>query len=361
VTAASTPTAGVLRVPLGEAAPPSVVRIEGLRKRFPVRRGWVETVTRPLRREFVPVLQDVSFEVREGEFFGLLGPNGAGKTTLFKTLSGMVLPDSGGAEVAGFDVVRELDRVHEVLTPASNEERSLFWRLSAWENLRAYAALHGLRGDELRSRIGQVLETVGLSDTGTKMVGQFSSGMKQRLLIARALLTRPRVLLLDEPTRSLDPVSARQFRAFLRDEVVGGHGCTVLLATHSAEEALELCDRIGVLHLGRMLRIGSPGELMRELGDHRYRLWVREEDWVALVAIADSAGLAVPVRAIADEAGWAIGELRVPGGLDGASAVLSEAAAAGVRIGRFEPLRLSLAELIESVVDGRDERGSADV
>src|SRR5690606_22622681 len=115
-------------------------------------------------------------------------------------------------------------------------ERSLYWRLSARENLRLYATLQGLRGAAGTAEVKRVLEVTGLSTTGEKMVGQFSSGMRQRLLIARALLAKPRVLLLDEPTRSLDPISARDFRRFLRDVIVGEEGCTVLLATHDADE-----------------------------------------------------------------------------------------------------------------------------
>jgi ABC-2 type transport system ATP-binding protein len=354
VSVASVPAASVVRHPVAGADVQPVIRVSGLRKRFPVRRGWAETLRHPLRREYAAVLQDVSFDVRTGEFFGLLGPNGAGKTTLFKTLSGMVLPDGGRAEVMGFDVVREIGRVHQVLTPASNEERSLFWRLPAWENLRAYAALHGLRGALLNARVQEVLDAVELADTGTKMVGQSSSGMKQRLLIARALLARPRVLLLDEPTRSLDPISARRFRIFLRDVVVAKHGCTVLLATHNAEEALELCDRIGILDRGRMLRVDTPQQLMRELGENRYRVWVRDVDWPAFHDMVVSLGIGVPLPLGGEEPGWTEAEVPVPGGLESASEVVREVAAAGIRLGRFEPVRLSLAEMIEKVVERRE-------
>src|SRR5690606_25256479 len=131
---------------------------------------------------------------------------------------------------------------------------------------------HGLRGREAEARVGELLRVVALADTGEKMVGSFSSGMKQRLLIARALLSRPRILLLDEPTRSLDPLSARDFRAFLREEIAGQQGCSVILATHSAEEALNLCDRLAVLRKGELLAIGPAEELARRYGEERYRL-----------------------------------------------------------------------------------------
>src|SRR5581483_2345592 len=135
-----------------------------------------------------------------------------------------------------------------------------------------YATLYGIPTERIKARVEEVLEVVGLADTKHKLVGRFSSGMKQRLLIGRALIPSPRVLLLDEPTRSLDPVSARGLRTFLRDDVCRRLGCTVLLATHSADEAFELCDRVAVLNRGRIATIRSTDKLLLEFGDDRYRL-----------------------------------------------------------------------------------------
>jgi ABC-2 type transport system ATP-binding protein len=354
----TTPTIERSRAVRTDADGGAVVRIRSLHKRFPVRRSWRESLREPFRRDFLAALQNVSLDVRAGEFFGLLGPNGAGKSTLFRILTGLVLPEAGEVSVAGRDVVRELGRVRQMVVPVGNEERSLFWRLSAWENVRVYAALHGLRGAKRDRRIREVLETVELTDTGNKMVGQFSSGMKQRLLLARALLARPRVLLLDEPTRSLDPVSARRFRAFLREEVVERQGCTVLLATHSAEEALELCDRIGVLNRGRLLRVGTPAELMAQVGEERYRLWVHEVDWAAFSVAIEARGLGAPA-ALPDEApGWVSAELPLAGGMEEVGKLLKHLVSGGVSVGRVEPVRLSLADLIERVVAAPHEEES---
>ncbi|HSH46152.1 MAG TPA: ABC transporter ATP-binding protein, partial [Longimicrobiales bacterium] len=229
-----------------------VVRVRGLTKTFPVRRSWRDLIREPFTRpERITALRDIHFDVGPAEFFGLLGANGAGKTTLFKMLAAQLLPDEGTALVKGFDVVREAAEVRRILTPVVADERSLNWRLTARQNLELFASLYGLRGPAADERVTSLLETVELTDTGTKMVGAFSSGMKQRLLIARALLGNPRVLLLDEPTRSLDPVSARRFRRFLREELAARQGCTVLLATHSADEAFDLCDRVAILDRGR--------------------------------------------------------------------------------------------------------------
>jgi ABC-2 type transport system ATP-binding protein len=181
--------------------------------------------------------------------------------------------------------------------------------------------------------------------------------MKQRLMIARALLSRPRVLLLDEPTRSLDPISARAFRQFLREEIAGRQGCTVLLATHNTEEALHLCNRVGVLNRGRLLAVGAPDELGRELADDRYQLWTRQPLHPAIAALVERGVASDPSVRDADEEGWSRVELRISGGLDRAAEALDLLTCAGVRVARFEPVRLSLADLIERTVARQQAEG----
>jgi ABC-2 type transport system ATP-binding protein len=334
-----------------ESAP--AVVLDGLTKSFPTRRGWLETIRHPRSTQYQQVLQGVSCTVREGEFFGLLGPNGAGKTTLFKILATLVLPDSGSATIAGFDVVQDAREVRRVLSPVIADERSLYWRLTARDNLELYGALQGLARSAARARAGELLEVVGLADTGEKMVGSFSSGMKQRLLIARALIAYPRVLLLDEPTRSLDPLSARRFRAFLREEITGRQGCTVLLATHNAEEALELCDRVAVLNRGRLLAAGTAQSLARELGDDRYRLWTSDPSHPGIAALSERGVVGEITAHDSDESGWTVLEMDVPGGLERAAQVVAFLTEQGVAIARFEHVDLSLADLIERVVEQR--------
>jgi ABC-2 type transport system ATP-binding protein len=330
-------------------SPAAAVRLEGLAKSFPVQRGWGEMLRRPRERRWTPALQGVTCEVAPGELFGVLGPNGAGKTTLFKVLSTLVLPDAGRAEVMGVDVVRHPARIRRLLAPVVADERSLNWRLDARENLRLYAALHGLRGRAARARVDEVLAGVELDDAAERRVGTFSSGMKQRLLLARALLARPRVLLLDEPTRSLDPLSARRFRAFLRDEVVARRGCTVLLATHAPDEALELCDRVGVLHRGRLLAMGPAEALARRHARDRWRLWTRDPDHPAFAA-AERRGLLRAEGRTADGEGWTRVEAEVRGGADGAARLLAALVEGGASVSRLEPARPTLAELIERIV-----------
>jgi len=332
------------------SSPQAAIRMEGLHKRFAVRRPFDEVIRHPFARLYTQALRDVTCDVAEGEFFGLLGPNGAGKSTLFKTLATLVIPDGGHATILGHDVVRDANAVRSVLVPVVADERSLRWRLSSRENLRLYAVLYGVPRAEVTPRIEQVLEVVGLGHTRRQMVGQFSSGMKQRLLIARALLARPRVLLLDEPTRGLDPVSARTLRAFLRDEVCRKQGCTVLLATHNTEEAFELCDRVAILEKGRLLVTGPAAQLATQYGEPRYRLWTPRPDHPALASLLHT-GVVEDLHAGTSSAdGWQMVEMNVHGGHAEAARVLERLVSQGMPLSRFERSPVSLADLIERVL-----------
>lgn len=335
-----------------------VIEVEALSKRFPIRRSWRELLRHPRSRaRQLTALDGVSFTAGRGEFFGLLGPNGAGKTTLFKILSTLVLPDGGRARVAGWEVAREPTHVRAAIASVIPEERSLLWRLSARDNLVTYAALHRLHGRAMRERVEELLELVGLESTGGRMVGQFSSGMRQRLLVARALLARPRVLLLDEPTRSLDPLSARQLRRFFREEIAGRLGCTVLLATHTPEEALELCDRVAVLDRGRLLAVGPPGDLAREIVGQRYRALVHPEGQDAAVLLERTGARVLGMRP-AEEEGWVEVELEVERAAGRAATVVRDLCLGGVQVAHFEPVQLPLAELLERIIGRREEATS---
>ena len=326
---------------------PVAVSIRGVTKSFTVQRSWRELLLRPRDRTTQTVLHDIRLEVGQGEFFGLLGQNGAGKSTLFRILAGLVLPDTGHVEVAGVELGGGR-RGREGLAPVIPSERSLYWRLGARENLRLYASLHGMSGGRVDGRIEEVLHVVGLADTGLKQVGLFSSGMRQRLLIARALLPEPRILLLDEPTRSLDPVSARDFRRFLREEIGGRQGCTVLLATHDHEEVRDLCDRIGVLHQGRMLAVGSTEEVLQTLEFQRIRVRTDRTPppWIEEILTGHGASLLEVTEP--DLEGWRWIRIRLPDAREPVE-LLQALMAHGLAFSRFEREELSLADLLEGV------------
>jgi len=333
------------------------IEIRALTKSYPVQRTWREILRRPFVEEWTPALAGVDLTVDRGEFFGLLGPNGAGKTTLFKVLSTLIAPDSGQVHVAGLDAARDAVRLRRIVSPVIPDERSLLWRLSARENLVFFAGLYGYGGAAREARVVELLDIVGLADAGTKMVGQFSSGMKQRLLIARALLPEPRLLLLDEPTRSLDPVSAQRFRGFLREEIAREQGCTVLLATHNAEEALELCTRVAVLDRGRVRAVGTPEELALRVTEERFRIYTRTPGAPAFgELLRRRLAQSVSVTDAVDD-GWSVVEVEIPTGNDGCAKALEYLAHEGVLVARLERVRPTLAQVIEHVVAQHQSAG----
>lgn len=328
------------------------IRIRSLNKSFRVQRSLRDLLRAPRARDVRVALEDIDLEVERGEFFGVLGENGAGKTTLFKILATLIHPDSGSASVMGRDLEREPHRVREVLVPVIPAERSLYWRVSAEENLRLYATLYGLRGADARERVREVLGVVGLGDVGGKQVGLFSSGMKQRLLIARALLGRPQVILLDEPTRSLDPISARAFRRFLREEIGERQGTTVLLATHDHEEVTELCDRVAVLDHGRLLAVGTTEMLLASSRSRLCSIWTPSAHHPALRACVERFGgrvLASEDAAIGGDVEWHRVRVEVAADEATTAELLQQLVRAGVPVSRFTRDDLSLADLIERV------------
>jgi ABC-2 type transport system ATP-binding protein len=250
----------------------------GLRKTFVKKRTVSELVKHPFRRaERIHALSGVDLEIREGEIFGLLGPNGAGKTTLLKILSCLVLPDAGEARVGGEDVRAE-NRVKPKIGLVHSDERSFYWRLSGRENLRFFATLYDVPRSRAEGRIEDLLGKVDMTEAGDRRFADYSSGMKQRLAIARALLHDPPILFMDEPTRSLDPSSSLALRTFIDEELRRRDGKTILLATHNLREAEALCDRLAILVKGSIRQVGTVHEVRRWGLDER-RLRVEVDAW----------------------------------------------------------------------------------
>jgi len=237
----------------------AVVRVRGLTKDFPTDVSFVSWLLR--RSGTRPVLRGVDFSIRRGELFGLLGANGAGKSTILRTLVGLIVPESGSVEIAGIDALASPLAARRAVGFCAAEERSFYFRLSARRNLEYFGALVGLHGAELGERVASVAATVDLTRDLDRRFDALSSGMRQRLAIARAMLADPDILILDEPTRALDPTHAASIRSFVRDELVERRGKTVLLATNQLDEAWQLCDRIAVLREGRVVAVAPPAEL----------------------------------------------------------------------------------------------------
>jgi ABC-2 type transport system ATP-binding protein len=212
--------------------------------------------TLELSRDFgtVKAVDRITFAASEGELFGFLGPNGAGKTTTIRMLTGQLRPTSGSAKVAGCDVVHERTELKRRIGVVF-EYQNLYERMSAVENLNFIADLYGAS----RRRVEEVLEQVGLAGRAREPIKRYSNGMKQRLLIARALIPQPNVLFLDEPTRGLDPAMARDVRNIIAG--LAHDGTTVFLTTHYMEEADRLCARVAILDRGRIVAMDAPAAI----------------------------------------------------------------------------------------------------
>jgi ABC-2 type transport system ATP-binding protein len=231
---------------------------------------------RDLARNFngLRALDGISFVVSPGEIFGFLGPNGAGKTTTIRILTGQLRPSSGFARVAGCDVVNERQELKPQIGVVF-EYQNLYLRLSARDNLNFSANLYGVPS----LRVDELLKAVQLYERANDSLKKYSNGMKQRLLIARALLHAPKVLFLDEPTRGLDPNMARQIRAIVSDLVK--QGITVFLTTHYMEEADQLCKRVAILDRGKIVALDTPEKLKE-----RYHATTLEDVFVLLTGHA---------------------------------------------------------------------------
>ncbi len=227
----------------------NIVEVKDLVKKYP---GAAE-----------PAVRGVSFAIKQGEIFGFLGPNGAGKTTTISMLSSLLVPTSGTATVAGFDLIKQADQVkrHIGLVP---QDLALYPSISARDNLNFFGRIYGLNGKVLKQRVDDALKMVGLFDRANDAVEKFSGGMKRRVNIAAGLLHQPDILFLDEPTVGVDP----QSRNFIFDNVeeLNKRGLTVLYTTHYMEEAERLCDRVAIIDQGRIVALDTPSALQASIG-----------------------------------------------------------------------------------------------
>lgn len=248
------------------------ISVKNLSKAYPAPFAFGALLGRAPRKPPAEALRDVSFDVNEGEIFGLIGPNGAGKTTLTKIIATLVQPTAGTAAVKGFDSVHESAEVRRTIGLAAAEERSFYWRLTLEQNLMFFARLYSIPKRKARARVSELLAQLDLENSARQRFGQLSTGNKQRMAIARALLNDPPILLLDEPTRSLDPLAAARMRSFIGSLAKKDPPVTILLTSHNLNEIEELCRRIAIISHGRIRELDTPDRI-RTL--HRPREQVR--------------------------------------------------------------------------------------
>ncbi len=235
------------------------VSIKNLSKIYPESFPRLKRFFRVAAKPPVEALKNVSFEIGEGEIFGLIGRNGAGKTTLTKIIATLVQPTSGVVSVKNCDSVKDEVKVRSLVGLATAEERSFYWRLTTEQNLLFFARLYGFKDAEAKRRIAELFEQLDLNDLAKRRFSELSTGNKQRLAIARAILPKPPVLLLDEPTRSLDPLAAQA----MRDLILSFKGVSILLTSHNLTEVEELCRRVAVISKGEIRAVDTPKNLRR--------------------------------------------------------------------------------------------------
>ena len=337
-----------------QARPMSGPAIEaiGLVKEFEKgRRTVLQRLRRePDRRERFRAVDGIDLRVERSEIFGVLGPNGAGKTTTMRMLATLLEPSSGSATVLGLDVVRQARDVRRRMGAVLSDGRSLYWKLTARENLEYFAALYHVPAGETKARVTAALETVRLDDRADDYVERFSAGMRQRLVLARALLPDPELLLLDEPTVGLDPQSARD----LRDRVMAlrARGRTVLLTTHYMEEADQLCDRIAIVDHGRVVALDTPAGLKRTIAATEV---VRLEVGSAPSAtgsdqpLIERLGRGGEVKHAARENGTLTVTIHTPSARDFVPAAFDAARAAGASINHVEVVPVTLEDVFLSL------------
>jgi ABC-2 type transport system ATP-binding protein len=262
-------------------AEPSIISVHDVTMRFPIAKRYRELLLHPFRpRRVSTALNGTTLEVEHGDRIALMGPNGAGKTTLLKLIGGLLLPTAGKITVNGSDTLHNNTAARKSVGFVFNEERSFFWRLNAVQNLEFFGALDNLWGRDLQDRIHALIHLVGLEDAAEKPVSTYSSGMKQRLALARGLIAEPQVLILDEPTRALDPVACDELIDLIISRIYRDSQKTLLIATHQVEEARKLCNKVLIIDRGRVKgfdRIADLASAGISLSQYYRRTLSREE------------------------------------------------------------------------------------
>ena len=232
-----------------------IIELHRISKTF-IERSWRSVLFRSIPKR-TEALKDITLTIKKGEIFGLLGPNGAGKTTLIKILATLIIPDSGAGKIFGYDLIQQSQHIRRIIGLVNMSERSFYWRLTGRQNLNFFAALHSLTGKQKEKRVQTILELVDLEEKAETQFMKYSSGQKQRLSLARALLSNPEILLMDEPTQNLDPIASSTFLKLAVDVLKKKEGKTILWCTHNLREAEEVCSRIAIIHRGAVIESGD--------------------------------------------------------------------------------------------------------
>ena len=314
----------------------------------------------PQKNRTVLAVDRVNLRIDKGEVFGLVGPNGAGKTTLIKMLSTLLLPSSGSASVGHFDIVNSGHRVRRLVGLVASNERSFYWRLTGRQNMVFFADLYQIEPAEGRAWMNELFVLLGIEDIIDKRFDSYSTGQRQRLAMARGLLSKPKILFMDEPTKGVDPIGAAETIDIIRNRVVDLWHPTILVTSHNLTEIERLCSRIAVMHKGRIVALGDLEQLRDEAGlVVSYRLTVARLSNDQLRRAAAS-GMAREPIALEHHNNAADLEVRFPRGADGFSQVIRSIVEQGGDVLTCRRVDKNLDDVFRSLIDGDEESNGND-
>jgi ABC-2 type transport system ATP-binding protein len=294
-------------------------------------------------------VDNVSFFVEEKEIFGLVGPNGSGKTTLINLLCTVVVPNEGTARVGGFDILDSSADVRKAIGLVTSNERSFYWRLTGRQNLSFFSDLYGLSPRSAGTWIEELIEALDLRDFADRRFDGYSTGIRQRFAMARALLHKPRIIFMDEPTKGLDPVAAASLIRLIQGNIVAAWNPTIIVTSHNLREIEQLCSRIAIMYSGRFLCCGGLSEISRRIYPYEtYRLTVGNASSELAERISKLRGVA-GVSSLCENGNIDM-ELRIAGENGVLSAVMSTVLANGGDIRHCSALPVSLDDIFSHII-----------
>lgn len=332
---------------------PYCIETYNLTKKYPIVKGYSEILLHPFKKKAVTALNNVNIQIKKNELFGLLGPNGAGKTTLIKILCTLVLPTSGRALVNGLDVEKDEKEIRKIIGYVIGDERSFYWRLTGRQNLKFFAKLNNIFHKEAEQRIKNLLEFMELTRDADRMFKDYSTGMRQKLAIARGLLTNPEIIFMDEPTSGLDPITSQKLIRFIREKLVGEGGKTVIFATHNLHEAEVLCDQVAIISGGKVKIAGTVREMKKMFHSEKRYVMKLKSTKNSLLSKIQNIAIAHKVTTIPD--GIASDKIQIEfetlSDNGNIFQIVKELVNMGGEISSFSEKEISLEELFSKVVD----------
>jgi ABC-2 type transport system ATP-binding protein len=298
----------------------------------------------------VIAVNQVNLKVNRGEIFGLVGPNGAGKTTLIKMLTTLLLPTSGTANIAGYDVIHSAYHVRKLVGLVTSNERSFFWRLTGRQNLDFFASLYHIPRKISKERIAALFELLGLIKVADKRFDSYSTGMKQRLSIARGLLSKPNIIFMDEPTKGVDPIGTNEIIEIIKNQIVREWNSTLLITSHNLREIERLCNRIAIMNNGRIIAVGTLDELHAKTKCvDTYRMTVHDILKERLERIIKKAEALDPIRLMNSDSAIEL-EVNFKQGSNGFSRILKSIIIEGGTISKCTQVSNSFDDIFQTLV-----------